>query len=80
MNAGARRRRPRAVLGFLKAVGMLFVLLAMIPVWLIRGASARARFRSELRAAGVPQDAARRLSERYKVRLRDFRKLRPAEE
>lgn len=78
MNAGMRRRGPRAVLGFLKAAGMLFVLLALIPVWLIRAAAARGRFRSELRAAGVPKAAARMLSERYKVRLRDFKRYVPA--
>ena len=57
---------------------MLLVLLCMLPVWLIRGAVARARFREELRAAGVPLEAARSLSDRYKLSLRDLGGFRQA--
>jgi hypothetical protein len=78
MKAYAKRRRPNAVLGFLKAFGMVFVLLFMLPVWLIRGVRSRARFRAELRASGVPAEAARRLSGRLKIRLRDLRGFSPA--
>ncbi len=69
-------RKPNAILGFIKAVWVLLVMLVMLPVWLIRGAVTRARFRAELRAAGVPLDAARRLSNRYKVGLRDLAGIR----
>ncbi len=72
----AKTRRPNAVLGFIKATGVLLVMLVLLPVWLIRGAVTRAKFRAELRAAGVPQDAARRLSDRLKVGVRDFSGIR----
>lgn len=67
------------MLGFLKAFGMAFALLIIVPLWLIRNARTRALFRGELMAAGVPRDAAKRLSDRYKVRLRDLRRFAPAE-
>ncbi len=67
-----RTRKPSAVLGFIKAMWMILVMLVMLPVWLIRGVVARARFRAELRAAGVPLEAVKRLSNRYKLRLRDL--------
>jgi hypothetical protein len=70
MSAG--KRRPNAMLGFLKAFGMLFVMLIMLPVWFARGVAARASFRRELLAAGVSEETAWRLSDRYKIRLRDF--------
>lgn len=60
------------MLGFLKAIGMLFALLFLLPVWLVRAIAARARFRAELRAAGIPKEVAWRLSDRYKLRLRDL--------
>lgn len=66
------------MLGFFKAAGTLLALLVLLPAWAIRNASVRARFRAELRAAGVPPDAAKTLSARYKIRLRDFKNLRPA--
>ena len=66
------------MLGFLKAFGMLFVILFLLPVWFVRGVAARARFRRELRLAGVPEDAAWRLSERYKIRFRDFAGMQAA--
>lgn len=66
------------MIGFLKAIGLLFVMLFLLPVWFARGVAARARFRRELRLAGVPEDAAWRLSERYKIRLRDFAGKRAA--
>jgi hypothetical protein len=79
MDARARSgRRPSAVLGFMKAFGMLFAMLFALPVWVVRGIVARARFRSELRAAGIPQRTAKKLSDRYKIRLRDFKRFRPA--
>ena len=68
------------MLGFLKAFGMVFVLLFMLPVWLIRGVRSRARFRAELRASGVPAEAAKRLSDRLKIHLRDLRGFSPAME
>lgn len=77
MSVAAGRRKPNAVLGYLKIVGMLFLMLFMLPVWLARGVIARARFRAELRAAGVPEEAARKLSDKYKIRLRDLSKFRP---
>jgi hypothetical protein len=78
MKAHTWKRRPNAVLGFLKAFGMVFVLLFMLPVWMARGARARARFRGELQEAGVPREAARRLSDRLKIHLRDFGGFSPA--
>ena len=80
MSTGTRKRRPSAVLGYLKVVGMLFVILFLLPVWLVRGVITRARFRAELLAAGVPLESTRRLSARYKLRLRDFRGIRLAED
>jgi hypothetical protein len=79
MKAGAKRGRPHAMLGFLKAFGMLFALLFLVPYWMIRNARTRARFRGELISAGIPKEAAKRLSDRYKVRLRDFRSPASAE-
>jgi hypothetical protein len=78
MKANLKKWRPNALLGFLKAFGMVFVLLFMLPVWLIRGARSRARFRAELRASGVPAEAAKRLSGRLKIHLRDLRGFNPA--
>jgi hypothetical protein len=72
----AKTRRPNAVLGFIKAAWVMLVMLVLLPVWLIRGAVTRARFRAELRAAGVPLDAARRLSNRLKVGVRDISSIR----
>ena len=39
MSTGTRKRRPNAVLGYLKVVGMLFVMLFLLPVWLVRESS-----------------------------------------
>lgn len=66
------------MLGFIKAAGMLVAMLFLLPVWLIRAIAARARFRAELRAAGVPREAARRLSDKYKLKFRDLRRFAPA--
>lgn len=65
------------MLGFVKAAGMLVKMLFLLPVWLVRAVAARARFRAELRAAGVPAKAAKRLSDRYKLRLRDLGRFAP---
>lgn len=67
------------MLGFLKALGMLFAMLFLLPAWAARGIAARARFRAELRAAGIPRQTAKKLSDRYKIRLRDLRSFRAAE-
>ena len=77
MGTVRRRRKPNAFLGFLKAVGMLFALLFLLPVWFIRAVAARVRFRRELMAAGVPEDAAWSLSDRYKIRLKDLAQFKP---
>jgi hypothetical protein len=79
MKTEARSRRPNALRGFLKIIWMLLALLFLLPVWFVRGIAARARFRAELRAAGVPQKAAKSLSDKYKIRLRDFGRFVSAE-
>jgi hypothetical protein len=76
MSTGTRKRKPNALLGYLKVVWMLFAMLFLLPVWLVRGISTRARFRGELRAAGVPPEAAWRLSNKYKFSFKDFGKAR----
>ena len=68
----AKKGKRYAILGFLKVAGLLLLTAPMLVVWLTRGISTRARFRSELRAAGVPREAAKRLSDRYKISLRDL--------
>jgi hypothetical protein len=70
-----KKRRPNAVLGYFKLVWMLLVMLVLLPVWFIRGIATRARFRAELRTAGVPPEAAKRLSDRYKLRLWELSRI-----
>ena len=70
-----RKSRGKAVLGYLKTVGVFLLLVVLLPVWLIRGVRSRMRFRAQLMAAGVPQDAARSLSSRYKLSFTDWRKM-----
>ena len=70
-----RKSRGKAVLGYLKTVGVCLLLVVMVPVWLIRGVHSRMRFRAQLMAAGVPKPAARSLSSRYKLSFTDLRKM-----
>jgi hypothetical protein len=72
MNAKTKKGKPHAVMGYLKVAGLLLLAPPMLLVWLIRGIIARWHFRAELRAAGVPKEAALRLSARYKLSLRDL--------
>ena len=71
------RRKLQAATGFLKIAGVLLAAPFWLLAWSIRAAAARRRFLRELRAAGVPEDAAWDLSRRYKVRLRDLKALAP---
>jgi hypothetical protein len=65
------------VIGYLKIAVMLLLSPPVLLFWCIRAAIARARFRAELQAAGVPQDAAKKLSGRYGFHFRDLRSIAP---
>lgn len=72
MGSTKRYRRWRAALGFLKTLVMLLAAPFLLLAWMIQASIARQRFLQELRSAGVPEQAARMLSSRYKLRLRDL--------
>jgi hypothetical protein len=67
MDSGRKKRKPGSVRGYFRAVGMGFSMLFRLPVWAIKAGIARKHFRQELYAAGVPREAAIRLSNRYKI-------------
>lgn len=77
MGSTKRHRRWRAALGFLKTLGVLLAAPFWLLAWTIQASIARRRFLAELRAAGVPEEAAHMLTSRYKLRLRDLNVLSP---
>lgn len=63
------------MVGYVKAAWALLVMLFLLPVWFARSVAARTRFRAELCRAGMPGEAARSLSRRYRIRIRDLRRF-----